>query len=105
MWAKRYAVRIVGSSAAIIGGSTVFYYTSDEGTKRSLQFWKSAFPIFLHYRFYQLLNRDLGILNDEIADKRFEELHKMYADKVRELVYSLRGFYLKHAQLMSTQVL
>lgn len=97
---------IAGASAAIVGsgflaGKVACQY--DSGTKRSFQFWGEVFPIFMHYRFYQLLNRDLKIMDDATADARYNELHEMYADRVKDLTYRLRGFYLKHCQLMSVQ--
>lgn len=82
-----------------------FAINSDEGTKRSVQFWRRVFPIYLHYRFYQVLDRDLGLLDPNYADRKFDELHDMYTDTVKDIVYTMRGFYLKNCQLMSTQVL
>lgn len=79
------------------------YVTTDEGAKRSLTFWKEIFPIYLHYRYYQFLNRDIKILTDTEAKKEFDRLHCMYTTRVRDLVYNMRGFYLKQAQLLSTQ--
>ncbi len=86
---------------AVAGTGIIAYY--DEGTKRSLQFWSKVFPIYGHYRAYQLLNRDLKIMSDEVADKKYDELHDKYTEKVKDIVYTMRGFYLKNAQLMSTQ--
>lgn len=103
-------LRFVGQKAGIgligvVGSAGIGYYAikSDEGTSRSLKFWSKAFPIFIHYRTYQLLNRDLGILGDEQADVYYGMLHELYTDQVRDLVYDMRGFYLKNAQLLSTQ--
>ena len=97
---------LVGASAAIVGtaavaGQVACYY--DPGTKRSMQFWGEVFPIFMHYRFYQLLNRDLKIMDDVTAETKYNELHDLYTERVKDLTYRLRGFYLKHAQLMSVQ--
>jgi aarF domain-containing kinase len=79
------------------------YVSNDEGAQRSWTFWKEIFPVYLHYRFYQFLNRDLKILSDAEAAVEFDRLHAKYTDRVRDLVYTMRGFYLKQAQLMSTQ--
>ena len=38
-----------------------------EGFERSVKFWSKSFPIYLHYRMYQLLNRDLRIISDDYA--------------------------------------
>jgi aarF domain-containing kinase len=42
-------------------------------------------------------------MSDEKADKIYNDLHDKYTDRVKELTYELRGFYLKNAQLMSVQ--
>ncbi|KAJ1427475.1 ABC1 family-domain-containing protein [Ochromonadaceae sp. CCMP2298] len=86
--------------AAGAGGGWTF---GDEGTKRSLLFWSQIFPVYLHYRCYQLLNRDLGIMSEEYADQQYLKLHEKYSPRVKHIVYSMRGFYLKNAQVMSTQ--
>jgi aarF domain-containing kinase len=104
------ALRFVGRKAGVgfigvVSSAGISYVAikSDEGTSRSFQFWSKAFPIYIHYRSYQLLNRDLGILGDQQAEVYYSTLHDMYTDKVRNLVYGMRGFYLKNAQLLSTQ--
>lgn len=76
-----------------------FYNT---GTKRSLIFWYNMFPMYVHYRGIQFLNRDIKVLSDDKADSMYEELHLKYAPEAKELVYNLKGFYLKQAQLLST---
>ncbi len=91
---------MVGVAAA---GTAAAFAFGDEGTKRSITFWSNIFPVYLHYRGYQLLNRDLGIISDEYADQQYERLHEKYTDKVKHIVYSMRGFYLKNAQVMSCQ--
>ena len=80
-----------------------YLYTTDEGTRRSAEFWKTSGPIYLHYRFVQFLNRDLKVLSDDIADPYYEQLHTQFAPVSRDLTYKMRGFYLKNAQLLSTQ--
>jgi aarF domain-containing kinase len=97
---------IVRASFVTIAGGVGYgnhKYNTDEGFNRSLTFWRQVFPIYAHYRFYQLLNRDLKILSEEYADKKYTELHEMYTERVRNITFSMRGFYLKQAQLMSTQ--
>ena len=97
---RRAAVSLTGTTVA---GSIIFIYV-DEGANRSFTFWSNIFPKYIHYRTMQLLNRDLGIVSDEYANSYYDKLHNMYTKPVRELTYKMRGFYLKHAQLMSTQV-
>ena len=91
---------VVGAASIATAGA---YYFGDEGTKRSLTFWGNIFPAYLHYRTYQLLDRDLGIISSQYADEQYEKLHEKYSPKVKHIVYSMRGFYLKNAQTMSTQ--
>lgn len=90
-------------SVVVCGGVASVVAYNDEGTRRSIEFWSKVFPIYGHYRVYQLLNRDLKVMSDEFADKKYEELHELYTDKVKDIVYTMKGFYLKNAQLMSTQ--
>ena len=100
---KKLAFR--AGAATVLGASAGLGYASsqDEGTARSLQFWRHVLPKYIHYRGVQFLNRDLGILSDQEADPIYEQLHEMYADEIRDLCYRMRGFYLKNAQLMSTR--
>jgi len=90
----------VGASA-----STYAFLNADVGLRRTVEFWWRVFPIYLHYRFYQLMNRDLNLFGEEYTENKYNELHDLYSDRVKEMVYSMRGFYLKNCQLMSTQVL
>ena len=87
----------------IAGCGYGYKYSTDEGTRRSAEFWRVCGPIWAHYRVVQLLNRDLRVLSDEIADPYYEKLHEKYTDTARDITYKLRGFYLKNAQLLSTQ--
>jgi aarF domain-containing kinase len=94
----------VGLAVFGVGGSAAAYQVqTDEGTRRSITFWKQIFPIYLHYRTYQLLNRDLNILSKEYAEAQYERLNEEYTEQVKNIVYTMRGFYLKQAQIMSTQ--
>lgn len=96
----RNSLKVTAGLGAVAGS---YYAYEDEGIRRSIQFWKSIFPIYLHYRAYQFLCRDLKVLDDEYTDRQYDRLHAMYTDKVREVVYTMRGFYLKQAQIMSCQ--
>jgi aarF domain-containing kinase len=90
-------------ASAGTGFGVALVANKDKDFHRPLQFWKGVFPIYMHYRWYQLLNRDLGIMDDEEADKNYRRLHELYTDEVKDIVYRLRGFYLKNAQVMSMQ--
>jgi aarF domain-containing kinase len=87
--------------AALVAGNQ--YVAADEGAQRTFAFWKNMFPVYLHYRYYQFLQRDLHLISEAEADRQYERLHEKYTDRVRDVVFSMRGFYLKQAQLMSTQ--
>lgn len=85
------------------GIGSYWWIKQDEGTARSLQFWSRIFPIYLHYRTLQFLNRDIQLVSDETANRLYEQLHIKYSGKVKSIVYEMKGFYLKNAQLLSTQ--
>jgi hypothetical protein len=72
----------------------------DDGTKRSIKFWFYAFPIYAHYRTIQLLNRDLNLISNDLADKYYNELHEKYSLTAKQITYELRGFYLKQVFTM-----
>jgi aarF domain-containing kinase len=94
----------VFSGTAAVGAVTLWQkINSDEGLQRSMQFWKGVGPIYGHYRYIQFLNKDISMISDSDADERYERLHEIYSEKVRDITYQLRGFYLKNAQIMSTQ--
>lgn len=43
------------------------------------------------------------MFGEEYTNNKYNELHDLYTDRVKDMVYSMRGFYLKNCQLMSTQ--
>jgi hypothetical protein len=86
-----------GATAAGVGLGLASY--KDEGLRRSLIFWGQAFPIYLHYEF---VNQTTKSLPEAERIARFEALHEKYAPRARDICLSLRGFYLKTAQLVST---
>lgn len=106
---RRLALAGGASASAALGA----YVGTEEGAQRSVIFWANAFPVYLQYRAVQARNRDavrLGVpawtgltLDDDAANAAYEALHDKYALPVRDLVYSMRGFYLKNAQLLSTR--
>jgi aarF domain-containing kinase len=100
---KRYLK--IGSVVVVVAGAAgyAYRYATDEGTRRSATFWRISGPIYAHYRLVQLLNKDLGILPDSIADPYYLKLHEKYAPAARDITYTLRGFYMKNAQLLSCQ--
>ena len=89
------------SSSAIVG--PVIAYNYDEGARRTIQFWYNVFPLYLTYRSVQFLNRDIGYMSDDYAATLYDSFHEKFAGQVKDIVYGMRGFYLKQAQLLSTQ--
>jgi len=100
---KAFRRLAIGTAGTTIAGSIVFICV-DEGANRSFTFWSNIFPKYIQYRTMQLLNRDLGFVSDEYANQYYDKLHEKFTRPVKELTYKMRGFYLKQAQLMSTQV-
>nr|CCA27146.1 glycoside hydrolase putative [Albugo laibachii Nc14] len=78
------------------------YSYQDEGMKRSLYFWRHAFPIYAHYRFYQIYMERVE-LPVEKRNQIYEKLHEKHAPDVFAIVLSLKGFYIKLAQAGSTR--
>ena len=68
-----------------------------------MTFWCNVLPVYLQYRFVQFLEKDTGIISNENANQKYDALHNRHTDFIKDLVYRMRGFYLKQAQLMSTQ--
>lgn len=100
---RKYGTRLIGGAlaTATAGVSVIAYY--DEGTRRSLQFWGNIFPVYVQYRAVQFLNRDTGMISDSVAETIYESMHERFTNHVQAVTYSMRGFYLKQAQLLSTR--
>ena len=106
-------MRLAAAGAASGAVGVGAYARYDEGTARSVTFWYHAFPVWAQYRAVQWRNRDLAkigvpswtglTLGDADADAAYERLHERHALKVRDLVFDMRGFYFKNAQLLSTR--
>jgi hypothetical protein len=73
----------------------------DRGVQRSLEFWKEIAHIYCDYRFVQLRNETLSLLDDEEAAREYRALHAKHTDHIRHMTYKMGGFYLKSAQFMS----
>jgi aarF domain-containing kinase len=86
-----------------LSGGVLELVRSSNGIMRSLYFWWGIFPVYLHYRTIQLLKRDLGLLSHEVGERMYSDAHNRHAHHVRDLHHALRGYYLKNAQLLSTQ--
>ena len=84
---------------AATGAGGYHYVENDEGSKRSLTFWRRIFPVFVQYRTVQFLNESVNVIDDAKASALYEELHNKHTDEVKAIVYDMRGFYLKQAQV------
>lgn len=87
---RKLAIRGGAAAALGAGGGLGYLCWTDEGTARSVQFWRHILPVYAHYRTVQLLNRDLRVLSDEAAAPIYESLHEKYADEIRDLCYKMR---------------
>ena len=72
----------------------------DDGFKRCLTFWVVVLPIHGHYQWVDWSTKKMPY---ETRAARFEPLHDKYSPVVRDAALSIRGFYLKSAQMMSTR--
>ena len=107
------ASRALAIGATATTAAFTAYVASEEGAQRSCVFWANAFPVYARYRAVQARHRDFAragvprwtgmVLSDDEANEAYEALHDQYATPVRDLVYAMRGFYLKNAQLLSTR--
>ena len=86
------------ASSLSLGCGAIFAY-NDEGIRRSARFWSFAFPAYLHYELYDYLYRDHPLERSQA----FNRLHDIYSPRAESLVFSLRGYFLKAAQLMSVR--
>ena len=68
-----------------------------------MTFWYNIAPVYVQYRFVQFLEKDTGFISNESANQKYDALHDRHTNFIQDLVYRMRGFYLKQAQLMSTQ--
>eukprot|EP00755_Sulcionema_specki_P005312 Sspe_Gene.4814::Locus_1589_Transcript_1_1_Confidence_1.000_Length_1721::g.4814::m.4814 len=100
---RRLFLRAGAVWVGVVGSGCYVWGCVDEGVGRSQTFWGKAFPLFLRYRWVQFLNRDLGVMSDAEASRRYERLHEWCAPCAKDIALSLRGFYLKQAQMMSTR--
>ena len=95
--------RIIAAGALTTGCAVTIGLYYDEGSRRSLKFWTNVGPMYAMYRAVQFLNSDVGIISDDYANKWYDYLHHKFTEPVKKLTYEMKGFYLKHAQLMSVQ--
>jgi hypothetical protein len=73
---RKALIGTAGLTAVSAAGLSVLA-SKDEGTKRSLKFWRNMFPVYMHYRGIQLLNRDLKVMDDSTADRLYNEAHEV----------------------------
>ncbi|SPQ98558.1 unnamed protein product (mitochondrion) [Plasmodiophora brassicae] len=97
---QRALLPVLGLAGAAIGGAAAYVVANDEGLVRSTIFWTRAMPVYGHYRAVQWWVKDKP---DAEQDEAFNALHDRYAHVMEKLVYDLRGFYMKLAQIGSTR--
>lgn len=94
------------TSLALFAGSatslaTAEYMGSDSGVVRSFRFWRGMMPIYLHYKYIEWKTKDVS--DGETVSAHFRPLHEKYSPRVENLALSLKGFYFKLAQILSTR--
>ncbi|RHY90569.1 hypothetical protein DYB26_014447 [Aphanomyces astaci] len=91
-------------SVAVVGGASFYYLLqTDPGFARSMYFYVNAVPAYVHYRAVQRYVEDIGHLGPDEADAWYNYLHDKYATPLYGTVLTLRGFYIKLAQIASTR--
>ena len=96
LFKAKYGIALASSGAVSFGAYSL---SNDEGSKRSAKFWINVLPMYCTYRFVQFLNQDLKVINDDGAMKLYDQLHERYTDRVKEITYDLKGFYLKQVSV------
>ncbi|KAA8491808.1 Uncharacterized protein FVE85_8290 [Porphyridium purpureum] len=101
---------VLAARAFVLGGGIVgasytltpreIWQQNLQALSRSARFWRKVFPIYLHYL---LVEKQVAKLSDEEQDAAWNRLHDKYASPVRDLTLSLKGFYIKSAQIVSTR--
>ena len=103
---------ILASSIPIV---SYYTYETDVNLNRTISFWSNALPAYASYRaiqrrneFFQnesnptLLRTVFGLSNAK-ADEEYEKLHDYFSPIIEKQVNEQRGFYIKHAQFLSTR--
>ena len=129
---SRAAAAAMAAAAAVTGTATTAT-TPDalENAKRTATFWYHALPAYASYRAVQRRNDIFRLqkveksndddakmsmllplfaraasavsLSDEEANERYEKLHEYFSPIIEKQVWEQRGFYIKHAQFLSTR--
>jgi len=84
--------------------------TRIQSTERAITFWSTALPIILSYygKYSEIairekvLGKDKGF-SDEDIQKIWDEQHEIGADKLANVMGSLKGFYVKTAQIIASR--
>jgi aarF domain-containing kinase len=93
---------LLGAGAAIAGGSgLVVNEVGIDNVKRSYSYNQIAIPGFIQYKYCDWKTE--GLPKQE-RDAEFAKLHEIYSSLAVEKTKELRGFYLKNAQLIATNV-
>eukprot|EP00039_Didymoeca_costata_P020571 m.341702 g.341702 ORF g.341702 m.341702 type:complete len:594 (-) comp20389_c0_seq1:70-1851(-) len=106
-----------GSVAALGSGAAVFIRNElgEEAVERSTKFYRVAIPAFLEYKFTEFKFEKLPNFVSTVTPERSEELkkqadveynrlHEKWAPQMKDVFLDLRGFYLKHGQVMASNI-
>ena len=94
-----FSFRLPFVGAGLVTGLGHYFYTHEE-FGRTLLFWKTAMPLFLHYRYIEWQTK---LLPEEEQKRIFKPLHVKYAPQINQLILNLRGFYIKIGQVVSSR--
>ncbi|CAK4703525.1 unnamed protein product [Aphanomyces euteiches] len=90
-------------TAGVAGGAIYYRMQTDEGFRRSAYFYAKAVPAYIHYRTTQVFLEDILKLPEYDHDAYYNALHDKYAHEIFDVILTLKGFYIKIAQIGSTR--
>ena len=91
---------VLGFSILTASGFGVYLNLNKEKYGRTLTLWSQLGPVISHYRAIEFKQKMFPV-SDQESDQEYLELHQLYADKVKNTLRDLRGFYIKIGQVMA----
>ena len=95
LWLKRIGVASTSSILCLFGW-LYYHHHDEENWGRSLYFWSTLYPVYVHYRFTDLRTANWSASDRDAA---FERLHDKYRLTIYGVIVHLQGFYIKLGQL------
>ena len=83
------------------GAAATFALGASEGLRRSMSFNVQMMPMLAHYKWAQYRLRRRNATSDERAAV-YERLHERYHERPLAVALSMKGFYVKLSQIMSS---